>query len=101
MADERIPQNSTAWRSFYKRSGLQQRRPEGGHHITIMAPILPPKSGDRHVDIVELTRRFSQILEDRIRQQPADWNWWHRRWRRPPLPNVDLDAAVPHAVAST
>jgi Kdo2-lipid IVA lauroyltransferase/acyltransferase len=78
-----------------------QRRPEGGHHVTIMPPILPPKSGDRQADILELTRRFSQIIEDRIRRQPAEWYWWHRRWRRPPLPHFDLDAAIPHAVAST
>jgi KDO2-lipid IV(A) lauroyltransferase len=76
-----------------------QRRPEGGHHVTIMAPILPPKSGDRQADVLELTRQFSQILEDRIRRWPAEWNWWHRRWRRPPLPH-DLDAATPHAIAS-
>jgi KDO2-lipid IV(A) lauroyltransferase len=78
-----------------------QRRPEGGHHVTIMAPVLPPKSGDRQADILELTRQFGQILEDRIRRQPAEWNWWHRRWRRPPIPRLDLDAASPLAVAST
>ena len=78
-----------------------QRCPEGGHRVTIMAPILPPKSGDRQADILELTRQFNQILEDRIRRQPAEYYWWHRRWRRPPLPHVDLDAAIPHAVAST
>jgi len=77
-----------------------RRRAEGGHHLTFMAPILPPKSGDRQTDILELTRQFSRILEDRIRLQPAEWNWWHRRWRRPPLPRVDLDAAIPHAVVS-
>ncbi|HVO27099.1 MAG TPA: hypothetical protein VMW56_26105 [Candidatus Margulisiibacteriota bacterium] len=77
-----------------------QRRPEGGHHITIMPPILPPKSGDRQRDVLELTRRFNEILEDQIRRHPTEWNWWHRRWRRPPLPNFDLDATAPQAVAS-
>jgi lauroyl/myristoyl acyltransferase len=60
---------------------------------------LAPKSGDRQADILELTRQFNQILEDRIRQQPTEWNWWHRRWRRPPLPHLDLDAAIPRAIA--
>lgn len=82
-------------------AGFAQRRPEGGHHLTFMPPIPPPKSGDRQADIVALTRQFSRILEDWIRAQPAEWNWWHRRWRRPPVPHVDLDAAIPHAVAST
>ena len=69
-----------------------RRRPEGGHHFTFLPPILPPKTGDRHRDITELTRRFSELLEARIRATPAEWNWWHRRWRRPPVPGLDLDA---------
>jgi KDO2-lipid IV(A) lauroyltransferase len=71
-----------------------QRRPDGGHHFTIMAPIYPPKSGDRQRDILDLTSQFSQILERHIRGNPAEWNWWHRRWRRSPIPNLDLDAEI-------
>lgn len=74
-----------------------QRRPAGGHHVTIMPPIPPPGSGDRQADVIELTRRFTRILEDRIRREPAEWYWWHRRWRRPPLPHLDLDAAAARA----
>jgi KDO2-lipid IV(A) lauroyltransferase len=77
-----------------------RRRPEGGHHFTFMAPILPPKSGDRQADILELTRQLSQILEDQIRRNPVEWNWWHRRWRRPPLPDFDLDAPMQRTVAA-
>jgi len=77
-----------------------QRRPEGGHRFTAMEPIFPPKSGDRRRDILELTHQFSRILEDRIRQNPAEWVWWHKRWRRPPVPRLDLDAEIqyPNAV---
>lgn len=78
-----------------------QRRPEGGHHFTIKAPIYPPKTGDRRRDIIELTRQFNQLLENHIRQSPTEWNWWHRRWRRSPVPNLDLDARTvqAHSVA--
>jgi len=69
-----------------------QRRAEGGHHFVIKPPIFPPGSGDRQRDIIEMTRQFSQALEDHIRQHPTEWNWWHRRWRRPPVPGLDLDA---------
>jgi KDO2-lipid IV(A) lauroyltransferase len=69
-----------------------QRRPQGGHHFTIMPPIDPPRSGDLRHDIVQLTGQFSRILEDHIRRNPSEWNWWHRRWRRRPVPNLDLDA---------
>lgn len=71
-----------------------QRRPEGGHRFTAMAPIFPPKSGDRRRDILELTHQFSKVLEDRIRQNPAEWVWWHRRWRRRPVPRLDLDSEI-------
>lgn len=69
-----------------------QRRPEGGHHFTVLPPIYPPKTGDRQRDVVELTRRFSEILEEQIRRNPSEWNWFHRRWRRRPIPGLDLDA---------
>jgi len=74
-----------------------QRRPEGGHRFTIMPPIYPAQSGDRRRDILELTHRFSAILEDRIRQNPAEWVWWHKRWRRRPVPRLDLDAEIQYS----
>ena len=69
-----------------------RRRPEGGHHFTVLAPIYPPGTGDDQRDVVELTRQFNQILEEQIRRNPSEWNWWHRRWRRRPIPGLDLDA---------
>ena len=80
---------------------LARRRPEGGHHFTLTPPIYAPKTGDRLRDIVEMTRQFNQILEDRIRENPSEWNWWHRRWRRPPVPGLDLDAESQHAIAES
>lgn len=71
-----------------------QRRPEGGHRFTALPPIYPAKSADRRRDILELTHEFSRILEDRIRQNPAEWVWWHKRWRRPPVPRLDLDGEI-------
>jgi len=68
-----------------------RRRPEGGQHFTIMAPIAPPATGDRRLDVLELTRQFNQILEQRIRDNPREWVWWHQRWRRRPVPKLDLD----------
>jgi KDO2-lipid IV(A) lauroyltransferase len=74
-----------------------QRRPEGGQRFIIMAPIYPAHSGDRRRDILDLTHRFSEALEDRIRQNPAEWVWWHRRWRRRPVPRLDLDAEIQYS----
>ena len=73
---------------------VARRRAEGGHHFTIAAPIVPPGTGDRQRDIVTLTAAFNRILEAHIREHPTEWIWWHRRWRRPPVPGLDLDAQV-------
>ena len=73
------------------------RRPEGGQRFTIMAPMYATPTGDRRHDVVELTRRFTAVLEDRIRQNPAEWVWWHKRWRRRPVPHLDLDAEIPYS----
>lgn len=67
-----------------------RRRPQGGHHLTIL-PLSAPRTGERKPDIVALTEVFNQTLESRIRDNPAEWVWWHRRWRHEPMPDLDLD----------
>jgi lauroyl/myristoyl acyltransferase len=49
------------------------------------------RSGDVQADIRALTRQFNAALEAQIRENPAEWVWWHRRWRRAPLAHLDLD----------
>ena len=44
-----------------------------------------------------MTRQFSAILEERIRQNPAEWVWWHKRWRRKPVPRLDLDPEIQYS----
>ncbi len=67
-----------------------QRRAGGGHRIVVQPPIEVPASGDRAADIQELTRVFNERIEEQVRHNPAEWVWWHRRWRRSPQPG-DLD----------
>jgi KDO2-lipid IV(A) lauroyltransferase len=69
-----------------------QRRPGGGHRLTVLPPLPVVATGDRRRDIVSLTRQFNEVLEARIRANPVEWVWWHRRWRRGPAPRLDLDA---------
>ncbi len=68
-----------------------QRRPQGGHRITVSPPIAIERSGDVAADIRALTRQFSEALERQIRKNPAEWVWWHRRWRNAPMAHLDLD----------
>jgi len=72
-----------------------QRRGEGGHRLTFLPPIQASRSGDRRRDVADLTRSFNQLIEERIRKNPAEWVWWHRRWRHAPIPRLDLDSEVP------
>ncbi len=78
---------------------FMQRRSTAGHRLTILPPVRPPHSGDRRQDILEMTRAFNRILEDRVRKNPAEWVWWHRRWRRAPIARLDLDHQI-HAPAA-
>lgn len=69
-----------------------QRRAGGGHRITVQPPIEVVKSADIAADIHALTRLFNERIEEQIRRNPAEWVWWHRRWRRSPQPGLDLDS---------
>ena len=67
-----------------------QRR-EFGHRITVCPPFVIERSDDARADVTALTRQFNLAFETQIRRNPAEWVWWHRRWRRAPLPHLDLD----------
>ncbi len=79
-------------------SVVMQRRAEGGHRITFSPPFVVERSGDPKADMRALTKQFSAALEAQIRKNPAEWVWWHRRWRRPPLPRLDLDGVFQYTV---
>lgn len=48
--------------------------------IVCDAPLLLPDTGDRQVDIAQLTQAVNDRLEAWIRARPAEWLWLHRRW---------------------
>jgi Kdo2-lipid IVA lauroyltransferase/acyltransferase len=54
------------------------RRPDGGHVIRLA----PVDVGDD--DAVALTARLTAAIEAQIRRAPAEWVWWHERWRSEP-----------------
>jgi KDO2-lipid IV(A) lauroyltransferase len=60
-----------------------RRRPEGGHLLSF-TPV-DTAVGDRGTGRIEaLTARFTTEIEAAIRRAPAEWVWWHERWRRRP-----------------
>jgi KDO2-lipid IV(A) lauroyltransferase len=60
-----------------------ERRPEGGHLIRLTPIPTGPTSGGRS-RVLELTARLTAAIEAQIRRAPAEWVWWHERWRRQP-----------------
>ena len=61
-----------------------RRRPEGGHVITFER--VPIEHGAGRGQLTALTARFTAAIEAAIRMSPAEWVWWHERWRRQPEP---------------
>jgi Kdo2-lipid IVA lauroyltransferase/acyltransferase len=59
-----------------------ERRPEGGHLIRVTPVPLDVPRG--HVGVERLTARLTAAIEAQIRRAPAEWVWWHQRWRRQP-----------------
>jgi len=42
-------------------------------------------TGNQKEDILQLTRRCTSLIEEKIRQYPEQWFWFHNRWKtRPP-----------------
>ncbi|HVM97885.1 MAG TPA: hypothetical protein VMT89_15935 [Candidatus Acidoferrales bacterium] len=73
-----------------------QRRSDFGWRVIIKPPFVATCSGDQRADVRNLTQQFSAMLEAQIRANPAEWVWWHRRWRRGPVARLDLDDVFPY-----
>ncbi len=57
---------------------FSERRP-GGIHVSRFLPAL-----DLPDDVTAATAVMTEAIEAHIRRNPAQWVWWHRRWRRRP-----------------
>jgi len=63
-------------------SVFMERRPEGGHLVRVSpVPAELPRGRD---GVRELTARLTAAIEAQIRRSPAEWVWWHERWRKQP-----------------
>lgn len=43
-----------------------------------------PVTDDRQADILEATKRLTEVFERWIKADPAQWMWTHRKWDLPP-----------------
>lgn len=63
--------------------GIRQKE-DYRHQVTVMPPVAVTRTGDKEQDLLENTARFSQALEELIRQDPSQWTWMHKRWKTKP-----------------
>lgn len=58
--------------------------PDGTHTAIIHPAVMVEKTADREHDIITTTQKLTKIIENHIRQHPAEWFWLHNRWKTPP-----------------
>lgn len=58
-----------------------RRLPDGRYLLEIGKKIEIVRSGNRDADVLINTQNFTKIIEDKIRQYPAQWLWLHQRWK--------------------
>jgi KDO2-lipid IV(A) lauroyltransferase len=62
--------------------GYIQRGIDNRHTITLEGPLNLTRSGNNEEDIKTNTAMFTKMIESAILQNPEQWVWMHRRWRR-------------------
>ncbi len=66
-------------------AGLLHRDGPGQGHQLVFHEIEVARTGDPEADAVTTTARINEMYEAEIRAAPAQWVWFHPRWRsRPP-----------------
>ena len=52
-------------------------------HVRFYPPLEWDRVGQRQVDVTTGVKAVTRFIEDRIRENPAQWFWVHRRWPKP------------------
>ena len=56
------------------------RLPGVRFRVTLYEPITLEKTGDRQADIARGVQAITRFIEERVRENPVDWFWVHKRW---------------------
>ncbi len=56
----------------------------GQHIFKVYPPIFPEDFSNNVEGQLQITARYSNLLEELVRQHPHNWFWLHRRWKTQP-----------------
>lgn len=59
------------------------RLPDGRFRIEIGDALDTPRDAAGDIDVEALTLLVTRVVEDRVRSDPGQWMWFHRRWDMP------------------
>jgi Kdo2-lipid IVA lauroyltransferase/acyltransferase len=72
----------------------------GRYTIKFLPPMDVIRTGDMNHDLEINTRRYNEVLERIVREQPASWLWGHKRWKYQPAENPpDLYSLSPQELS--
>ncbi len=74
------------------------RLPGVRFRVTAHEPIALPRTGDRQADIRAGVQAITTFIEERVRENPVEWFWVHKRW--PDRVYAALDAAPSTATSA-
>lgn len=57
---------------------------DGGYTLLVRPAIEWTRTGDMRFDLVEITQRCQNAVEEAVRAYPEQWLWFHRRWKARP-----------------
>lgn len=60
------------------------RAPDGGHVVTHGPVWRPRPGGEAGAQVDECLAWVNREIGERVRRNPAEWVWYHRRWDEPP-----------------
>ena len=52
--------------------------------VTVHDPIIPTATGNTDADVRDTVVRITEFIEARVRENPGQWFWMHRRWPKTP-----------------
>ena len=70
--------------------GFARRCGDGTFRLTFEPPIAAEAGTDPEEAAAQLTARLTARIEAWIREEPSQWVWMHRRWRREPGPDARI-----------